>query len=269
MQITKAMQLVASSKLRKAKEKADKARPFFDTLYETMCEIANENTDYSNPYTAGRVIKNVVLIVIAGDRGLAGGFNSNNLKIATARAEKLISEGKGVKILAIGKKAVEYFAKRKYKVIETYQGIAEGINIYDAMTISSNVVNIFKKKECDSVELYYTTYVSALVQEPANFVLLPISNENKAEKTKAEELTEYEPSAAAVFEEIIPKYLTGIVYSAVVDSFAAEQASRRSAMESATDNANKMISDLSLKYNKARQSVITQEITEIVGGAKT
>lgn len=269
MQITKAMELVASSKLRKAKDKAEKAQPFFEVLYKTMCEIALNNKDFSSPYTTEREIRNVTMIVIAGDRGLAGGFNSNVLKPARKRADQLISEGKNVSIIAIGKKSVEFFVKNNYNVIGQYMALGETINIYQSMTICQSIVNDFKTKKSDSVQLFYTTFLSALTQQEKDVVLLPVNAKLfSADMEKQKELTEYSPSAEAVFDSIVPKYLAGILFSAVVDSFAAEQASRRTAMESASDNANDMIDNLSLVYNRARQAAITQEITEIIGGSQ-
>lgn len=268
MQITKAMELVASSKLRKAKEKAEKAKPFFDTLYETMCEIAGSNKDFTSIFTSKRKINTVALIVIAGDRGLAGGFNSNVLKPALLKAKQLESENKKVKIIPIGKKAVDFFEKRGFDINDKYAGVGETVNIYDAMVISGKIINGFKKKEIDSVELFYTTFLSAMSQEQRTKHLLPVSSLNNVETTGFRQLTEYEPSAEAVFNSIVPQYLAGIIFSAIVDSFAAEQASRRTAMESASDNAGAMIDNLSLIYNRARQASITQEITEIVSGSQ-
>ncbi len=264
MQITKAMELVASSKLRKAKEKADNARPYFNALYDTMCEIQSENPGFFSQYTKKREAKTVLLVVIAGDRGLAGGFNSNVLKLAQARINEL--EGKAaVKILAIGKKSVEYFTKRGYDLLASYPNVAEGIKIHHAADISDNIMNPFVKGEIDRVELFRTEYVSPLVQQAESLAILPL--DIQPGETKTRELPIYEPSPAEVFDAIVPKYITGIIFCAVVDSFASEQAARRTAMESATDNASEMISGLSLIYNRARQASITQEITEIVGGA--
>ncbi|MGN0674469.1 MAG: ATP synthase F1 subunit gamma [Oscillospiraceae bacterium] len=264
MQITKAMELVASSKLRKAKEKADNARPYFNALYDTMCEIQSENPGFFSQYTKKRDAKTVLLVVIAGDRGLAGGFNSNVLKLAQARINEL--EGKAaVKILAIGKKSVEYFTKRGYDLLASYPNVAEGIKIHHAADISDKIMNPFVKGEIDRVELFRTEYVSPLVQQAESLAILPL--DIKPGETKTRELPIYEPSPAEVFDAIVPKYITGIIFCAVVDSFASEQAARRTAMESATDNASEMISGLSLIYNRARQASITQEITEIVGGA--
>lgn len=262
MQITKAMELVASSKLRKAKERAEASRPFFDAIYQTMAEIFSENT-FSSIYTKGINEKAVPLfVVIAGDRGLAGGFNTNVLKLAESR----ISECKNPPcIITIGRKATEYFEKRTdIELFRSYDGIAEHINIYQSTAIGDEIIEAYRKGKIGNVEMIFNDYVSPMLQEPRNMKILPVEEIDNGEKRG---LTTYEPSPQAVFEQLIPKYLAGIIYSAVVDSFAAEQASRRSAMESATDNAKEMIDNLSLLYNRARQTAITQEITEIVGGA--
>ncbi|MGN0586329.1 MAG: ATP synthase F1 subunit gamma [Oscillospiraceae bacterium] len=263
LQITKAMEVVSSSKLRKAREKADAARPFFNALYETMCEIQNENPGFLSPYTKKRDGSRVMLVVIAGDRGLAGGFNSNITKLVESRIKEL--EGSEIKILAIGKKAAEYFNKHGYDVVKSYVNIGQELRINHAASVADDIVVPYLKGEIDRVELFSTEYVSPLVQQAQYLPILPV--EISDDRIKSRELPVYEPSPEAVFNDIVPKYITGIIYGAVVDSFAAEQAARRTAMENASDNANEMISHLSLVYNRARQSSITQEITEIVGGA--
>lgn len=267
MQITKAMELVASSKLRKAKERADNCQEYFQSMYETITNTALESpkTVYTTPVDGK---KSVLLIVIAGDRGLAGGFNSNVLKMA----EKYISEVDGqVTILPIGKKSVEYFEKRPYPIFETYSGIAEHFQIHGAERMSDNIMKLFNSHKVNTVELIYTNYVSPLLQEPRTLTLLPIPNlENQSVKhSSIRPITEFEPSVESVLRTLIPKYLSGMIYCTIVDSFASEQASRRIAMENASDNATEMIDTLSLQYNRARQSAITQEITEIVGGASS
>ncbi|MBD5144465.1 MAG: ATP synthase F1 subunit gamma [Ruminococcus sp.] len=271
MQITKAMELVASSKLRKAKEKADNARPYFNALYETMCEIQSENPGFFSQYTRKRDAKTVLLVVIAGDRGLAGGFNSNVLKLAQARIDELKGSAE-VKVLAIGKKSVEYFAKRGYDLMGSYPNIAESLKIHQAADISDVIMQKYVSGEIDRVELFHTEYVSPLLQQAEALAVLPMDvrsgeDSDSNERAKIKEIPVYEPSPEFVFDAIVPKYITGMIFCAVVDSFASEQASRRIAMENASDNASEMISDLSLMYNRARQASITQEITEIVGGA--
>ena len=262
-QITNAMQLVASSKLRKAKEKADASKPFFNTLYDTMKEIVSEDATFSSIYTRKRTNNVTLLVVIGGDRGLAGGFNANVLKLAQNRYDELSKETQVV-ILPIGRKAVEYFEKRDFKIMTRYENISESISIYGAMGIADKIIDVYNKDKIDRVELFYTDCVSPLLQEEKHIKLIPLDIE--VDKTNIS-LTTYEPSAEEVFDSLIPKYIAGVLFGAIVDSFAAEQAARRTAMENATDNANEMISNLSLVYNRARQAAITQEITEIVSGA--
>lgn len=266
MQITKAMELVASSKLRKAKEKADKARPYFDALYETMCEIQAENPSFLSPFTRKAGEGKSLLVVIAGDRGLAGGFNSNIFKLAQARVDELGGKDK-TDIIAIGKKAVEYFGKREFNMLGSYPDFSENIRIHQANDIAGEIVDKYVKGIYERVELFYTEYVSSITQQAVTKKMLPVELDGQKKVSKA--LPIYEPSAGQVFNHIVPRYVTGMIFGACVESFASEQASRRNAMENASDNASEMISCLSLMYNRARQASITQEITEIVGGANS
>lgn len=263
-QITNAMQLVASSKLRKAKEKADNSKPFFNAMYETMCEIVKEDATFSSIYTRKRKSKVTLMIVIAGDRGLAGGFNANVIKLAQNRYDEIIKDGSEAVILPIGKKAIEYFEKRKFKIMTRYENVGESITVYGAMSIADKIIDVYNKDKIGRVELFYTDCVSPLVQEEKQMAVIPV--DIQTDKTNIS-VTNYEPSAEAVFDSLIPRYIAGVLFGAIVDSFAAEQAARRIAMENATDNATEMINSLSLVYNRARQAAITQEITEIVGGA--
>jgi F-type H+-transporting ATPase subunit gamma len=259
------MQLVASSKLRKAKERAESAQPFFKAFYDTMAEIQCENRDFSSVFTRlGKSAKHL-LIVIAGDRGLAGGFNSNIIKLTAERIEALGRDN--VKVLTVGKKAVEFYRKHGYDIFAEYPGIAEGMKIHIAAHIAKRITAAFANAEISSVEVIYTTYASPLTQTAVSRVVLPIELPDKKAETAVTQLPVYEPSAEAVFNGLVPKYISGVLFSSIVDSFASEQAARRNAMENATDNADTMISDLSLLYNRARQASITQEITEIIGGS--
>lgn len=262
MQITKAMELVASSKLRKAKQRAEDSRPFFNALYEIMSEISAENSDFSSPYTQKRDVKQSLYIVIAGDRGLAGGYNSNVLRLAENDAK-----GKNVKILAIGKKAVEFFSKRGADILEGYAGIAETITTEETSVLADIVTKQFLSGEVDEVKLYFTEFVSTLSQEPRQLPVLPIPRYANKDGNRRS-LTSYDPSPEQVYDKIVPQFISGLIFGAVVESYASEQGARRVAMESATDNADEMIEELSLLYNRARQASITQEISEIVSGAK-
>lgn len=260
MQITKAMQLVASSKMRRAKERAEAVHPFFESIFQVMCDISRDH-DFTSVFTKKKFKNSVLMIVVAGDRGLAGGYNSNVLKMAVAKAEEIKSSGGEVEIMAIGKKAVEYFEKRDYNMRSKYPQIAEGIELADVMEIAENIISRFKLQDFDAVELVYTTFVSAMTQEPNRMRILPV--ENLGYIGEKHPSTIYDPSPEEVFDGLIPQYICGMLYSAIVDSYASEQAARRTAMESASDNAGEMIDKLSLLYNRARQAQITQEITEI------
>lgn len=268
MQITKAMELVASSKLRRAKERADNARPFFEALYQIMWEITSEDSAFSSIFTDKQNNDgSTLIIVIAGDRGLAGGFNSNILKLAQKRIDEIKAENGSAVVIPIGKKAVEYFSKQNIKIVAQYENIAEHIKINHVMEISEKIINAYTAGKINRVEIIFTNYVSPLLQEARLMSVLPVENTTGQPAPENKRVTNYEPSPEAVFDTLIPKYVAGIIYGAAADSFASEQAARRMAMENATDNASEMIDNLSLIYNRARQSSITQEITEIVGGA--
>ena len=259
-QITKAMELVASSKLRKAKARAEQARPYFNELYKTMCEIASANTDFSTVFTVKREVKHKLFIVIAGDRGLAGGYNSNILKMAVAAHE---NDAEKPKIIAIGKKAVEFFAKREYDMVAEYANIAEDIKPNTAQDIANLAIDLFTSGEIDKVEVFYTMFNSPISQQPQHMDVLPMET---VELSEYGTMT-YDPSPEAVFNRIVPKFTASLIQCAVVESYASEQGARRTAMENATDNADEMTASLSLLYNRARQASITTEIIDIVSGA--
>lgn len=264
MQITKAMELVASSKLRRAKERTLRARPYFNTMYETITRLAAATREDDSVYTKKREVKNSLYLVVAGDRGLAGGYNANIFKLAAAHMA-----GKSARVITIGKKAEEHYAKRPWPVVEDFPGIAETLKISDTHPVVGRLLELFRSGEVDEVFLCYTEFLSPLQQEAKCIQLLPASFEKQEqeEKQAPSVLTEYDPSPEAVFEAIIPEYLYGVLYGAVVESFCSEQSARRMAMEAASDNAGEMIENLNLSYNRARQAAITQEITEIVAGA--
>ena len=262
-QITKAMELVSSSKFRKAKERAESTKPYFNTLYSTVQDIASNTSNSKNVFMKNRDVKNVCYIVIAGDRGLAGGYNSNILKAVIAH--NTLGAGK---VIPIGKKANESFSKRGYEVIDSIETV-ENATYEDANRVAQAAMDAYKKGEVDEVNLVYTQFISALSQEPTIVKLLPVTIEPKQgeDVKKAKSAVQYLPSADTVLGYVLPKYVSGSIYGAIAESFASEQAARRTAMESATDNANEMIAKLELSYNRARQAAVTQEISEIVGGA--
>ena len=268
MQITKAMQLVAASKLRKAKERADASKPYLETMFETLTDIANYNTDFQSPFTKASDNDKWRYVVIAGDRGLAGGYNSNLFKFM----EQETKGKEGYSVLPVGKKSVEYFKHRNIPLFtEEFSEVAK-VTISDCFQIAKLICDAYSSGEFGHIFLCFTNFVSMLSQVPTSFSLLPLSDlqtEEKASDGKARELILYEPDSETVFNAIVPEYLAGILYTSINISYASELAARRTAMEAATDNAEEMIETLSLYYNRARQASITQEITEIVAGAES
>ncbi len=263
-QITKAMEMVAASKLRRAQAQISASRPYFEILSATIRDIARNDRDFSSPFLKEREVKKVMYIVIAGDRGLAGGYNSNILKMVHAELQ-----GKDAIVLPIGKKAVEFFKSKNYSVLTDQYAEAAAIGIGECFSIAKRLSKAFLQGEVDEIHVAYTNFVSVLSQIPATKKLLPLKELEPSEKTEDGRHCDpiYEGNSEDIFAAIVPEYLGGILYGALCESRAAEQAARRSAMDSATQNADEMIADLSLKFNRARQAAITQEITEIVAGS--
>ena len=263
MQITKAMELVASSKMRRAKERVEHSRPYFETLYESLTKIAAADPRARNPYLRREDIKRTLLVVIAGDRGLAGGYNANVFKQADA------AEGP-VTVLPIGKRSAEYFAHHGAGLFTPEVLMAADVSVSECFTLSHQITEGFLKGEYDAVKLCYTRFDSMMTQTATTLEVLPLTIEpteaQKAEARRSQIL--YKPSCEEVFGAIIPEYVAGVLYGAVCESVASELAARRTAMDAATKNAGEMIEHLNLYYNCARQAAITQEITEIVAGAE-
>ena len=256
-QITKAMEMVAASKLRKTQDRALNVRPYYQTLYGVIHDITNNAPDGDSPYMVRRPVKNTLYVVIAGDRGLAGGYNSNILKLC-------YGEMGDAAVLPVGKKATEFFRARGMTAYSDSYAVAEQMSASDCFTLAKQLCRAFKKGEFDRIVVGYTDFVSVLSQSPMTMTLLPLQKA-EGEGTPGREVA-YEPDPQTVLEAIIPEYLGGVLYGALCESRASEQAARRTAMDSATQNAEEMIADLSLKFNRARQAAITQEITEIVAG---
>ncbi len=266
MQITKAMQLVAASKLRKAKDKAMASKPYLRTMKGTLTKIANENTDFQSIFTTPGASEKRLFVVIAGDRGLAGGYNANLFKFVENAVE-----GHDYAVLPIGKKAVEYFRHRGVEIFtDAYEEVAK-VTISDCFRIAKSVCEAYEEGQFGHVSMCYTNFISMMSQVPKASALLPLSdfeNPDLDDMPETKNMILYEPNGEEVFNTIVPDYLAGILYTSINVSVASELAARRTAMEAATDNAGEMIEKLSLFYNRARQASITQEITEIVAGAE-
>ena len=265
MQITKAMQLVAASKLRKAKEKADLSKPYLSTLKATLKEISETNTDFQSPFTREGKNEKWLFIVVAGDRGLAGGYNANLFKFMEEK-----TKDRDVTVLPVGKKALEYFTRRKVPVLtDAYAEVAK-LRISDCYAMAREVCEAYREEKFGHVYMCYTNFISMMSQVPEATSMLPLSDfsADEEEPRHVQNLMLYEPDSETVFDAIVPEYLAGLLYTGINVSVASELAARRTAMEAATDNAEEMIEQLNLFYNRARQASITQEITEIVAGAE-
>ena len=258
-QITRAMEMVATSKLRQAQVQVSASRPYFEILLDTIRDIVSSGSGGESPYLTQRPVKRTAFVVIAGDRGLAGGYNSNLLKTAMdAMADK------DAVVLPVGKKMVDFFRTRQVPTLTGEGTNAADVSVGDCFSMAKQLCKAYLRGEIDEIVVVYTKFVSVLSQVPEILRLLPLT-EDATETSKVEML--YEPSCEEVLQAIVPEYLGGVLYGALCESRAAEQAARRTAMNAATQNAEEMIADLSLKFNQARQAAITQEITEIVAGS--
>lgn len=261
-QITKAMEMVAASKLRRAQERVANSRPYFEILFDTLNTIANNTEDFSSPFLERREEKKACYVVIGGDRGLAGGYNHNVFKLAYGHME-----GQSCCVVPIGKKCLEFFRARGVEILTEAYAVAADVSVGDCFSVAKMLSRGFLAGEFDTVSVVYTNFVSMLSQSPGILKLLPLEYHPRPGDTDSGCLTLYEPDGAAVFDAIIPEYLGGLIYGALCESVTSEHGARRTAMDAATKNAEEMISGLSLRYNRARQTAITQEITEIVAGA--
>ncbi len=260
MQITKAMQLVASSKLRKARERMEDSQPYLKIAQDVIEDVAAHDTGCQSDYLAGRKIKTRCIVAIAGDRGLAGSYNANVLKCIHESADE------NTCYLPIGRKAVEHFANAENaNLLPLSIQKADGVTVEDCRNIAQELVKRFDAGEIDCIDLAYTHFVSVLTQQARIQRLLPVRVAQTPEKPVRQML--FEPSCEELLRCAIPDYIAGMIYAAVCDSVASEQAARRVAMDSANRNASEMIDQLNLRYNRARQASITQELTEIVAGS--
>ena len=261
MQITKAMELVATSKLRRAKERVESSRPFHEMIGEAIDSIEASSEIKNSIWSAKSEMKNPLYIVIAGDRGLAGGYNANVFRLTAA----LVGDN-DVTYLPIGKKSLDYFIHRKKTLYsEDYTYVSE-LSVGDALEAARMICEDYKCGKYDGVIIVYTRFASMISQIPVYEQLLPLDRESGNKESIPDPI--YEGDAEEILDKIVPEYVGGVLHSAVCEALASESAARRTAMNAANKNASEMIDTLMLRYNRARQAVITQEITEIVSGAE-
>jgi F-type H+-transporting ATPase subunit gamma len=269
-QITKAMKMVSAAKLRRAQDAILQMRPYAKKLQELLSNIVSSSDgEVGMSLAAERPVEKVLLIVITSDRGLAGAYNANLIKLAKASIKEKYAaqEAKGnVTIWSIGKKGYEHFQKNNYKVSDTYKDIFLHLNFGNVQACAQAAMNAFVNKEFDAVELVYSEFRNAATQRFTLEKFLPIPKVAKKAGAANNDFI-FEPAKEELITELMPKILNTQLYKAVLDSFASEHGARMTAMDKASDNANEMLKSLRLSYNRARQAAITTELTEIVSGA--
>ncbi|WP_414829139.1 F0F1 ATP synthase subunit gamma [Alteromonas sp. H39] len=264
--ITSAMEMVAASKMKKAQERMATGRPYAQSMLKVIGHIANGTLEYRHPYLEEREVKRVGYIVVSTDRGLCGGLNTNEFKKVTQDAKAWQEKGAEIAFAALGAKACAFFNRFGGEVLAAESGIGDAPTVSQVVGIVRVMINAFNKGELDKVYLVYNNFVNTMSQTPVINQLLPLP---KSEDNKREHSWDYiyEPEPKPILDALMSRYIESQVYQGVVENAASEQAARMVAMKAATDNAGNLIDDLQLVYNKARQAAITQEISEIVGGA--
>ncbi len=262
-QITKAMNLVASSKLSKAKQRLESIKPFAEETRKVIAEIGGAAGGIEHHLFGREPNGNKALvIVISGDKGLCGGYN-----FAVCKEACTVSEGKDVKLITVGSKGREYFKRRNYALDRSVVGISERFSYSDAEAIGARALKLYNENEVNAVYIVYTRFISSISSVPKAERLLPVNPDEFNTGEKSSSVTLYEPSEEEVLDYVVPRYVNTVIYGALVESSVCELGARMTAMDAATDNAEEMLDSLNLLYNRVRQGAITQEITEIVSGS--
>ena len=266
--ITSAMEKVAASKIRKAQAQMDASRPYAQRIRRVIGHLAYANPDYKHPFLIEREVKRVGFIVISTDRGLCGGLNSNLFKLAINRMIQLKDQGIEVDLALVGAKAVQFFKKFGGSVVGTASHLGDQPSVNDLIGSIRIMLDAYEEGRIDRLYLLHNEFVSAMSQKPVAEPILPVSDIDLGDESLADHWDYiYEPDAGELLDDVLMRYIESQVYRGAVENFACEMAAKMVAMKSATDNAGDIIDTLQLQYNKARQAAITQEISEIVGGA--
>ena len=266
--ITSAMEKVAASKIRKAQKQMEESRPYAQRIRRVIGHLSHANPDYKHPFLIEREAKRVGLIVISTDRGLCGGLNANLFKAVIGEIAKWQGEGAQVDLALVGAKAVQFFRRMGGNVVGTATHLGDRPSVNDLIGAITIMLQSYEEGTIDRLFLVHNEFVSAMSQKPEVTTLLPVSQIDLGDESLQEHWDYiYEPDAGELLDEVLTRYIESQVYRGAVENFACEMAAKMVAMKSATDNAGEIIEKLQLDYNKARQAAITQEISEIVGGA--
>ena len=264
--ITKAMEMVAASKMRKAQDRMRSARPYADKMRIVVAHIANANSEYTHSFLIEREVQRIGLIVVTTDRGLCGGLNGNLFRQAVRTFMDWESEGKQLQLCVLGTKGIGFFSRIGANIVGQASHLGDAPKLADLIGNISIMLDAYAEEKIDRLYLVYNEFVNSMTQTPSFEQLLPLVPEEAADLQHHWDYI-YEPEAAEVMDQLLSRYIESLVYQGVVENIACEQAARMVAMKSASDNAGKLIDELQLVYNKARQSAITQELSEIVAGA--
>jgi len=269
--ITKAMEMVAASKMRKAQERMRHARPYGDKIRIIAAHLAHANTEYHHPFLARRAdVKDMGLIVVTSDKGLCGGLNTNALRLALNKVKEWQGEGRGVQVTSIGNKGFGFMQRMGANVVSHLVGVGDTPHMERLIGPVKVMIDAYSAGKVGALYIVYTRFINTMKQEPVVEQLLPLPADRLTEDkaaTRAHWDYLYEPEAKVVLEQLLTRYVEQIIYQAVAENIASEQSARMVAMKSASDNASSVIDDLTLVYNKSRQAAITKELSEIVGGA--
>ena len=265
--ITKAMEMVAASKMRKAQDRMTAARPYAEKIRAVAAHLSHAQSEYKHPFIIEREnIKNIGLIVVTSDKGLCGGLNTNVLRSSIAQIKDWEKKGKKVQVSAIGSKAISFMGRVGANIKSQVSGMGDTPHMEDLLGAIKVMLDGYVSGEIDQLHICYTKFINTMKQEPNMEQLLPLSGD-KSETPDSTWDYIYEPDATLVIDALLSRYIETLIYHGVAENMASEQSSRMVAMKAATDNAGNVIDELTLVYNKARQAAITKEISEIVGGA--
>ncbi len=265
--ITKAMEMVAASKMRKAQDRMRASRPYADKIRNVAAHLSFAQSEYRHPFLIKRdVVKNVGLIVVSSDKGLCGGLNTNVLRLSVNQMKTWEAEGKGISVSAIGNKGYGFMNRVGAQVKSHITGLGDTPHLEKLIGTIKVMLDAYIAGEIDQLYICYTKFINTMKQEPTMQQLLPLSGEQLGSPNGHWDYI-YEPEAKPVVDELMVRYIESLIYNAVAENMASEQSARMVAMKSASDNAKSVIGELKLVYNKARQAAITKEISEIVGGA--
>lgn len=269
--ITKAMEMVAASKMRRAQERMRSARPYTEKIRNVSANLGNANPEYLPTFMEARDVKNVGLILITTDKGLCGGLNTNVMRLAAQSMKSWSTEGKGILTSAIGTKGIQFLNRIKAKLVSSINHLGDNPQLDDLIGTIQVQLDAFSNGEIDALYLSYNKFVNTMRQEPVLEQILPLSKEkfDQSEEEKREYGWDYiyEPDAQTVIDELVKRYVEAVIYQALAENMASEQSARMVAMKAASDNAKNVIGELQLVYNKTRQAAITKELSEIVSGA--